>query len=257
MKRPPIEDLPFFPTIRITMQCTQTCGHCGFACSPHETTMMTVDTAKNVHQFLFANIITQINVMGGEFWLNPDWEAIILILSQNCRTRIVTNGDWYPHIKIRNRIKSLLQSHPNLYLSISNDQFHTNQYVSQVESFCQKHAIRYTIECDVSTEGIVPVRRGHFHAGFFAGFSMYCLRKRTSEGFLIDETGEIFRCPFGIWDMGDNVSNYLTGGWKARWIEILTAFRKTHIMSCMDCDRVHASVQYQIQEKAKCNSIKN
>ena len=39
--------------------------------------MMTVETAEIIAKFLKANGILSLNVMGGEFFCNPDWYPII------------------------------------------------------------------------------------------------------------------------------------------------------------------------------------
>ena len=72
------EQCPKFlhPTIRITTKCTQQCTHCCFSCSPSSEKMMTVETAEVIAKFLNANGILSLNVMGGEFFCNPDWHQL-------------------------------------------------------------------------------------------------------------------------------------------------------------------------------------
>lgn len=45
--------------------------------------MMSIDTAKEISLFFRSNKIRSINLMGGEFFCNPDWFEIldVLILS--------------------------------------------------------------------------------------------------------------------------------------------------------------------------------
>lgn len=83
------------PTIRITNRCTQKCEHCGFSSSPTSSRMMTKEQSLLVSQFLKTNEIDYINVMGGEFFCNPEWEEVLenLISPVNIM-RLVTNGDW-------------------------------------------------------------------------------------------------------------------------------------------------------------------
>jgi hypothetical protein len=233
--------LPFMPTIRITMKCTQECDHCCFACSPKETAMMEIETAKKIHKFLVGNEIQSINVMGGEFWLNPNWETIIKILIKDMTTvRLVTNGDWYTSKKTCEQIKSLLQTQTQsiIYIAISIDNFHTNTNVENAKKFCIDNNLLYTLGHGINEDGIIPVRKGYSYAGFYAGISMYCKGKCEKEGFMIDEDGKIFRCPCGIWHFDDMVEDFINGGWNSRWKQIIDAFRKTSIMSCNDCIRM-------------------
>ena len=56
------------PTLRITRKCTQHCSMCCFSCSPKESEMMTVETAKQVAEFYENNNISYTQIMGGEFF---------------------------------------------------------------------------------------------------------------------------------------------------------------------------------------------
>jgi len=244
---------PFFPTIRITKKCTQQCQHCCFACSPHETAMMTPLVANKVHQFLRSNQITMINIMGGEFWLNPDWEFLITLLSQEISVvRMVTNGDFMGNTKAKARVRTYFTHHPTLVLSISKDQYHTNRFVSQATQFCVENHIPYTLETqNLTQDTIVPVGRGQLYSGFYASLACYCYREpRCGECFMIDEIGGIYRCPFGIWDF-DEIYSFLEGGFKARWEEFIRAFRLSHIMSCDQCNRVHNNVLSRQQKECQ------
>ena len=99
------------PTIRITRKCTQQCTHCCFSCSPNSTDMMSLTTAKEISKFLANNNINQIQIMGGEFFLNPNWEMIITELSKKIRAvRLVSNGDWFKNSKTTKSIISFLKN---------------------------------------------------------------------------------------------------------------------------------------------------
>lgn len=81
-------------TIRITNRCTQACGHCRFASSPDSKIMMTVDEAEKIAMFISANMVFDVNLMGGEFFCNPEWYRIFdLLIGAAGHARIVTNGD--------------------------------------------------------------------------------------------------------------------------------------------------------------------
>lgn len=236
-----MDHLPFKPTIRITMKCTQSCSHCAFACSPNENMMMTLEHAEQINEFLQVNDITRINVMGGEFWLNPNWEAIINALGRGMKiVRIVTNGDWHGNKRARRRVKKFFKSVTlPAYIAISKDEFHHNRHVERAKKFCIGNGIDVVIDCETSSEGIVPIKRGRMHRGFYPSIAKRCTRERREEGFMIDEEGNIYRCSLGIWDL-DHVSNYLHGGFNERWEEIIKSFRRAFIMSCNQCVRMHA-----------------
>ena len=116
------------PTIRITTKCTQQCAHCCFSCSPTSEKMMTVETAEIIAKFLKANGILSLNVMGGEFFCNPDWYPIIgHLLSTGSVLRLVSNADWYDDDVVKDKLAKLsAESKGRLYLSLSCDRWHTN-----------------------------------------------------------------------------------------------------------------------------------
>lgn len=67
------------PTIRITDKCTQSCKHCCYSCSPDNNTMMSIDMAKQIKQFLTNNNIKACTLMGGEFFMHPQWKHVCQI----------------------------------------------------------------------------------------------------------------------------------------------------------------------------------
>jgi len=161
--------------IRITTKCTQTCRHCCFSCSPECNDMMSVKTAKNINKFLQFNHIYHINIMGGEFFCNPDWFDIIKILSKNMkRVRITTNGDWSINADITNYFIKLCKSIRNIIIGISFDNFHTNKNVKTAISICKNNNIDYTSFDGHIEDAIVPVEKGNWYASDFSMFSCCC-----------------------------------------------------------------------------------
>ncbi len=119
------------PTIRMTTKCTQLCSHCCFECSPNRTDMMTIDIANDISIFLKNNNIINAQIMGGEFFCNPDYERIISILCKNLkRVRLVTNGDW---AKNPSKVIAMLKNNDKIYVGISVDDYHTNKYVNKAK----------------------------------------------------------------------------------------------------------------------------
>lgn len=233
--------------IRITKKCTQSCGHCCFSCSPNETVMMTVQTSKEINQFNQFNHILMINIMGGEFWCNPDYYKIICNLSQGMRRiRITTNGDWVikPAIcKKLLKIAELLKSLPEFYLGISKDQYHNNKNVEKAVEFCQIHEIPYIINDADIQEAIVPVGKGAWHETFMSSISCCCKTNKYLYSFMVDERGVIFYCSYGIWGV-DLVQNYLTESFGQRFIEVKKIFNSA-LHSCVDCYRSYLRLKDQ------------
>ena len=64
-------------TIRITNRCTQSCMHCCFSSHPKSNIMMSIEQSKKTAQFIKNNEIEYINLMGGEFFCNPDWFEVL------------------------------------------------------------------------------------------------------------------------------------------------------------------------------------
>lgn len=228
------------PTIRLTTKCTQECSHCCFNCSPNANKMMSLEKAKEVALFLKNNDIRDINVMGGEFFCNPNWFHIIKeFLSVNVHMRLVSNGDWYPNETVKNNLIELNKLFPNqFYIAISNDRWHTNQYVSDVEKFLKDNNITYYIGTkeEDNEECIVPIGRSQLSFGLYGMFSCYCHNPKNEYSFLIDEQGVIYKCSFGVWDYADT-TEFKNGGFAKKFKEFNQKFYSIFIPSCTSCIR--------------------
>lgn len=231
-------------TIRITLKCTQACSHCCYSSSPTQETHMTVDMAKRVAQFLIKNEIYSVNLMGGEIFCNPNWREIVdLIIPTVKMTRIVSNGDWVEGDK---KFAEYLSKHENCYVCISKDQWHTNKNIKKAERLLIKNNIlAKTSELDEQEFNLVPVGNAAFNGGLYSMFGTYCSNPEHHYSFLIDETGDIFKCGFGVWDYA-NINDYQEGGFAARFKEFNKIFYDTFIPSCSRC---HTS--YQLSGKMK------
>lgn len=229
------------PTIRITTKCTQTCGHCCFACSPQRTEMMTVETSEQIGQFLRANDIKSANLMGGEFFCNPNWFEIFsnILNGLSDYARIVTNSDWAGVPSLRERVVEFAKTH-HVYFALSLDKWHTNKHVEEARVLLDANNIAYRLgdhETDKENSfdsAIVPIGQAVFSLGFYGTFGTYCHQEDTKYTFLIDEQAVIYKCPFGVWDY-DDVTNYLQGGFNERFKEVNTKFYSHFISNCRRC----------------------
>lgn len=225
-------------TIRITNKCTQECSHCCFKSSPKSNIMMTVDMAKNIAKFLANNNVVHINLMGGEFFCNPNWFEILDVLIDSVSSaRLVSNGDWANNTEIKDKLSTLINKYSNkLLISISKDKYHTNKLVDTAEEFLKSINAIYNIGSDeeMSEESIVPVGRSVFELSMYGLFSCYCHNPKNMYSFLIDENGTIYKCSFGMLGY-DNINAFLDGGFAARFKEVNTKFYKMFTSSCKSC----------------------
>lgn len=237
-------------TIRITTKCTQECSHCCFSCSPSCDKMMTIENAKEIATFLKNNEILSINVMGGEFFCNPNWFEILKeFLFVVNHMRLVSNGDWANNEDVKSKLLQLKELFGDkFHLSISNDRWHHNKYVVEAKQFLDNN----NILCFVGTEEndkenvIVPIGRGELSYGLYDMFACYCHNPRNYYSFLIDETGVIYKCSFGVWDYA-KVTQYLDGGFAKRFKEFNKKFYDIFFLSCRDCIR-HAKQAGRVYE---------
>jgi len=200
---------------------------------------MSPEMAEKIAQFVTANSIEHLNVMGGEFFVHPEWELIIHTLASVARTvRLVSNGDWASNPVLAKRIIVFLESHPHIYVSLSKDQWHTNRNTKHAASLLRRHKIPYNVAAKEETteDSIVPVGRGEFHYGPYSMLGTYCSKPDRKYTFLVDEQGTIYKCAYGVWDY-DTVDAYLHGGFRERFKEFSEKFYGTFVGSCGYCAR--------------------
>lgn len=229
------------PTIRITLTCTQSCSHCCFKCSPKKTDNMSIETASNVTQFLSMHNIDDINLMGGEVFCNQDWYHIIKMFASVVKqVRIVSNGD-FPESFAKG-----ISEFNNVFLSISNDRWHTNRNVDRAAGYCIKYGIPFNVASEEQTlaDSVVPVGRADISdGGFYSTFGTYCSNPIHRYSFLIDEIGEIYKCPFGLWDFA-NVDDHLSEpSFFPVFKEKFQLFLKTFIPNCHRCATAHSMLR--------------
>jgi len=220
-------------TIRITLKCTQSCKHCCYSCSPTKDTHMSIETATKVAEFLKANEVFSVNLMGGEIFCNPNWREILdVIIPTVTYARIVTNGDWAVDER---EFASHIAKHTNAYISISKDQWHTNENIKEAEKLVVENNIpTKTSDLNESDFSLVPVGRAEYSGGLYSMFGTYCSNPEHHYSFLIDEEGKIYKCGFGMWDYAD-INDYQNGGFGKRFKEFNRVFYDTFIPNCSRC----------------------
>lgn len=228
------------PTIRITNRCTQKCAHCGFSSSPSSSLMMTVEQSRIVSQFLKTNEISYINVMGGEFFCNPDWEAILENLIEPIEImRLVTNGDWATN---SDKVMEFFRKHKNkLVVAVSGDHWHTRKNIEEAERLLKENEIPHKVSTDedMPERGIVPVGRGELigYSGFYGSLTAYCSKPEAMYSFLIDEEGNIYKCVWGMLKYA-NVKDYIDKTFYDRFKKFNQKFYGLPvILTCSKCYR--------------------
>lgn len=249
------------PTIRITTKCTQKCSHCCFKCSPDGTRMMNMETAAALSDFITNNEIISANIMGGEFFLNPNWYEILILISSNLKNmRLVTTGDWIHNKDVCNKLILLNETRKGaLRIAVSNDRWHTNKNVRKTETFLSQNGFSYYIGTDEedNEDVIVPIGRAEGTYGFFSMYSCYCHEPKNMYGFLINENGTIYKCGFGVWDYAD-IYEYRKGGFRRRFKEFNKQFYQIFLPSCSACIRsAEKRNRTDLQEEAKQKETKD
>lgn len=201
--------------------------------------MMTPEMARTINAFCRNNNIRHMEVMGGEFFCNTQWEEILGVVSEGMETvRLVSNGDWAGNEDLANRVVSFLQNHPQFHVGLSKDAWHTNKHVDAAVAFLSQGSVPHRVPTpdEIKEDSIVPIGRGEFHFGFYSMFGSYCSKNDRRYTFLIDEKGDIHKCGMGAWPYA-NVSEYVNGGFDERFKEFNTVFYGAHVMSCTQCQR--------------------
>ena len=201
---------------------------------------MSIEQSEKTAKFLKANNIEIVNLMGGEFFCNPDWfEVLSNIVSAVKFARIVTNGDWVPSLAVKAKLSTFISLYgKKISFSISKDKWHTNKHVDGAAAFFDTAGVRYNVATPEETTeaSIVPVGRSML-GGSFGIFSMmgcYCQEPKNMYSFLIDEEGDIYKCGFGIFKYA-TIDKYLEGGFNKRFKEYNSEFYKHFIPSCKTC----------------------
>lgn len=223
------------PIIRITTKCTQSCSHCCYECSPDRNEHMLISTAEATAMFLEVNKIDRISIMGGEFFCNPGWLEIFNVILPTVKyCRLVTNGDWAKHKTFLNKIKKY---NDKIAIAISEDRWHTNKYTRQAIEQCDEYGFHWSLPSSEMNNdtALVPVGRIEGHpSGIYGMFSTYCSNPDRMYSFLIDEEGDIFKCPFGKKKI-TNVLNSLDGSFPRAFKNFNIKFYKRMPMSCYRC----------------------
>ena len=230
------------PTVRITTKCTQSCDHCCFSCSPKRHDMMTVGQARKVARFLRKYEIRYINVMGGEFFCNPYWEEIFyLLIKEVMIMRLVTNGDWAENEKVKEKLKKFMthDETKHIYLCISGDKWHDLENTEKALEWLKENNLEGKVG-KMEDRAVVPIGRGWAHSTFYSSMGCYCRSKDNRYDFLIDEEGNVYKCPFGllkIFNVGDDDKDFFE-----KFKTINKRMQDIFIPSCKACVRALTGV---------------
>lgn len=199
---------------------------------------MSLSRAKEISQFLQVHEISYANIMGGEVWCHPQWEQTLETLVTNIKTvRIPTNGDWSRDSDLAENVVRFLKKHPQCYLAISNDPYHTNTYINKACAICEDHNIKCVLQEEWDEQCIMPMGRSKFEiGGLYSTFSCYCHNPETMYSFFIDEDGAVYRCSFGVWQY-TYVDLHLDGSFFDEFRRIGRAHNKIFIGNCKMCMR--------------------
>ena len=224
-------------TVRVTTACTQSCAHCCFECSPAKKDHMTVETTRQVSTFLINNDVQALTIMGGEFWLNPDYKEVVTALVDGFLfVRIVTNGDWAEQ---KSEVAAFLASLQNegriIKVSISNDEWHTNRNVKEAVDFCIAYGLEHDMAEGITENSVVPVGRAEdSFFGFYYMLGCFCQSPTSMYSFLIVEDGGICKCPFGLARFA-HVNDFVNGGFDVVFKKVYQKFYNATILSCARC----------------------
>lgn len=226
-------------TIRITNRCTQECQHCGFSSSPKSNIMMSIQQSEKIAEFIRNNNVETLNLMGGEFFCNPDWFQILSNLVEVSKySRLVTNGDWAHNDKVKEQLSKLFDQYKHkLKLSVSKDRWHTNKNVDAAAQFLQEQRVTFNMatEKETTENSIVPIGRGTTCSGYYYSmFGCFCRKPEEHYSFLIDEDGNIYKCGFGVFPYA-TIDEYINGGFRQRFKEFNKVFYSKFIPSCQTC----------------------
>lgn len=232
------------PTIRITRKCTQACTHCLSECSPKCTEVMSLETARHISTFCKSNNIRRAEVMGGEFFCHPQWQEILDVVGAGLdQIRLVTNGDWADDKKLAAQVISFLLQHDQYYVAISKDQWHSNRHVQAAADQLREADIIHIMADNVlKPDGLIPLGRARFEFGFYSMFNAYCCHPDVKYNLLIDERGEIFRCPGGSMFRYACVQDHQGGGFAETFKKFNTTFLR-HTMTCSFCHRAERDMK--------------
>ena len=200
---------------------------------------MNIEMAKNVATFIKSNKVCDLNVMGGEFFCNPDWYEILSILIDSTNSmRLVTNGDWAANKVIADKVIEFINLNKNkVRIAISKDKWHTNKNIEKAEEYIKQTGALYhvALPSETTDSSIVPIGRSEFeYTPLYSFAGCYCHNPYEQYTFLIDENGDIYKCGFGAWKYA-NIKEYINGGFNKKFKEFNKKFYDIFVPSCRHC----------------------
>lgn len=124
------------------------------------------------------------------------------------------------------------------HISISNDKFHTNQYIIEANTFLNNYGFDYNIggTSQDTEDTLLPLGNAQDIYNLYSFGVCYCHNPQHQYSFMIDETGDIYKCSFGVLQY-DNIQNFTSGGFAARFKEFNKKFYHIFLPSCTSCIR--------------------
>lgn len=136
----------------ITLKCNAKCLHCGSQAGEARTDELNTQEALDVCNQLAQLGCRDLNLIGGELFLRPDWKEIISELTQNnVRVSIITNGIALTDEKIDFLAESGIKS---VGISIDGGTPQTHDYIRQVPGLFDKI---FKIAESVAKKGLNPI----------------------------------------------------------------------------------------------------
>jgi hypothetical protein len=210
---------------------------------------MTVTMAKEISNFMFVNNIHTAHVMGGEFFLNVKWKGILKALCAKAGLRLATNGDWAGNRRMSNDIIDFLSHHQGINVALSDDRWHTSIHTDEAESILSNAGVIYEREkpAYLIPNALIPVGRAEvivFGASTLS--SIWCSNKRFHV--LIDEVGDIYKCPVGSSWRFSNIKNHMNGKFSDELQKFLKKFDSASINNCRQCCRIWSRTQRKVKK---------
>ena len=78
---------------------------------------MSIEMAEKIAKFLTSNNIKNVNVMGGEFFCNPDWYEVMSPIADSVNGgifRLVSNSDWVKSNETRKKLVEFIDKYKDV-----------------------------------------------------------------------------------------------------------------------------------------------
>jgi len=135
-------------SIGLTYQCTQSCRHCGYNCSPQNNIHLTWKHAVTIRKLLDTlDDTTCIFITGGECFCHPEYESLfdILCSCQTKHTQVMTTGDWMEDYCWKQQVRNIFSKY-RLSVFFALDSYHTCKNVYSARDYLKDVVVNSQIE---------------------------------------------------------------------------------------------------------------